>query len=206
MTEQIPDLSRRKLLRLASYGTLATLATGACAHDNHREVLVDQIECDSDTDCSVKIPNQEGEEQNVATSKLFEVADVLWNKFLGGVNYDDSGEVVLASGVFLKAFEMSGPYVVCNLANYPDDPDLIDPMNCSAICGRKCAEKARRHLEEHELSGPPTVDAAIFNNAWCETKEEWIEKMTRIRRMNGTPEGSLGGDGETDISGGYGCT
>lgn len=214
VSQLIPDLSRRKLLRLASYTTLATLAAGCStrADAEMRDVLggvggaggVDE-ECDREKECSFKMPDPKDPEKDleISSAKLLAVAEVLWTKFKGGVNSNGKNDVDLAPGVFHRAFVMSGPFVLCNLPGYPDDPDSIDTMNCTALCGQKAAAAARTKWEEEDLPGRPTIDATLFEAAWCATQKETRDKFSRLRNMSG---GLTGGDDPGDITGGMGCT
>ncbi len=184
---QLPDLSRRKLLRMASFSSLVLLGGPACArHRNEmREVIARELpngagipeDCQTEKNCSQK---------PVDTEKFFKIAEILWTKFLAGAHPTDVEE-----GVFKRAFEMTGPFVICNIEQFSTDGNHVDTNNCSVQCGQEAAKLAQSH-------GPDAkIDKADFEAAWCIVQKQMREALTRLRAR------SPGGDGQP--SGGMGC-
>ena len=166
----LSSLSRRSMLRLASFAPLAFLAPG-CATQELEAVVAD--ECKYPGECVDK---------PVDPAKLKTVIDSLWASFVEGAG----GENRIGKGVFAKAFDMSGGYVICNLNAF--DSDGGQTLKCCKACG------------EHAWDMKPWYRRKInpddFEKAWCQTQYEFRHKLARAR--------AIFGDGY-DPTGGLGC-
>jgi hypothetical protein len=90
---------------------------------------------------------------------------------------------------------MTGPFIICNIAKFPQSGKDPDTGNCSVMCGQDAAVLAKAR-------GPNAkIDRTDFEAAWCKVQKEQSQKLARARGMGmSSPGGS--GSGPTA---GMGC-
>jgi hypothetical protein len=105
----------------------------------------------------------------VNLGKYTRVALDLWQSFMLGVHrWDkDKGQTTTVElDVYLRGEALSGGAVLANLDCFDDPKDLPPPgqtNRCAFACGWWAAQLAS--------SNSNTVTAAIFQQAWCDTRE-----------------------------------
>jgi hypothetical protein len=112
--------------------------------------------------------------------KFGEIVKHLWAALQYGSLGTEIGDDVLAA-----ALNKSAQHIVSNLALFPSDGKDVETIGCAYLCGLKAATKA----------GTGTIDAAIFNEAWDETKTETQAKLARARAISGNDAPGRGGMG-----------
>jgi hypothetical protein len=157
------------MIRIASLTPLALLGIGTSGRGQEEPCDFMPPECGG-------IP--------VDSEKFQRVASNLWNKFVEGAD----GKAIDPEAV-QKAIDMTGPYLICNFDKFPDSGDHPDTSACYRRCGELAAEKAGC-WPWSKISGDD------FEEAWCETKEEFKKKRATAANLpGGGATGDFGGPG-----------
>lgn len=154
MSAPLRSPSRRTLLRALGFAPLALLGVTL---DRDEEADVDAV--------LAQAPLGARERE-----KLTRIATTLFRYLKKG-----AGPVeILTPEVIAKAYEMSGPYVVRNLAEWNDDGDQAETNACAALCGHRARLLA-------EAAGASEVSVDQFVQAWEETRDDQARRMSRLR-------------------------
>jgi hypothetical protein len=168
-------ISRRALLRAIGASPIAGIAISAAAQE--------EIKAAASQVC--------GEDH--VDSKFETVSKVLWQEFLDGVLIGSRQNSITPPmepdpGVFKRAFELSGQFVVTNLGQFPADGRDPATVACCGDCGIRAVKLA------HD-AGATSISPAVFEQAWCATRDHFKSLFERKARYEGA-----GKDAEVQIT------
>lgn len=173
MTGRPKFLSRRVVLRLMTATPISVSAANAYAQAPPG--------CD-------KLAGKHGR-------KFAKVSQRLWLAFRRGVEVGSPAgtTVKINDDVFLKAVELSGPFVLRSLDQFREETgDHVegekDVFRCCIACGIAAASRA-------SVLNPPVIDQEVFLAAWCDTKACYSNVACKNEKIDPLPnhetEGSL---------------